>query len=234
MLSETDSSASPELVVITGCTRGLGRAMVDGFVAAGFKVAGCATNARAIGRLREEYPKPHCFCVADVADDASARAFAETVLSKTGTPDLFLNNAGVINANAPLWKVPAEAFSRVVDVNLKGVAAMIRHFASPMIARRRGVFVNFSSGWGRSTSPEVAPYCATKWAIEGLSAALAQELPPGMASVALNPGVIDTEMLRSCFGPAAAGYPDAVQWARKAVPFLAGLGPKDNGKALTV
>jgi len=236
MSSPSDSSAQdrPRIVVITGCTRGLGRALVDGFVSAGFTVAGCGTNAAIIGRMREEFPESHFFCVADVADEGSARAFAEAVLSETGTPDLFLNNAGVINAKAPLWEVPADEFSRVVDVNLKGVAAMIRHFAPAMIARSRGVFVNFSSGWGRSTSPHVAPYCATKWAIEGLSAALAQELPPGMASVALNPGVIDTEMLRSCFGSSADGYPGAAEWARKAVPFLAALGPKDNGKALTV
>ena len=81
------------------------------------------------------------------------------------------------------------------------------------------MIVNFSSGWGRSTSAEVAPYCATKWAIEGLSQALAQELPKGMACVALNPGIIDTEMLRSCFGESAASYPDAAEWAtpRRAV-----------------
>jgi NAD(P)-dependent dehydrogenase (short-subunit alcohol dehydrogenase family) len=102
-----------------------------------------------------------------------------------------------------------------------------------MIARGRGVVVNFSSGWGRSTSPEVAPYCATKWGIEGLTQALSQELPDGLAAVALNPGIIDTDMLRRTFGPAAADYPDPARWAVAAVPFLEGLGPRDNGKALT-
>ena len=77
---------------------------------------------------------------------------------------------------------------------------------SYVVARRRGVIVNFSSGWGRSTAPEVAPYCATKWAIEGLTQALAEELPAGMAAVPLNPGIINTEMLQSCFGAGAAGY----------------------------
>jgi NAD(P)-dependent dehydrogenase (short-subunit alcohol dehydrogenase family) len=102
------------------------------------------------------------------------------------------------------------------------------------VARKQGVIVNFSSGWGRSTSPEVAPYCASKWAIEGLTQALAQELPPGMAAVPLNPGIIDTDMLRSCFGEGAAGYPSPEEWAQVAVPFLLGLGSKDNGKPLTV
>jgi NAD(P)-dependent dehydrogenase (short-subunit alcohol dehydrogenase family) len=93
--------------------------------------------------------------------------------------------------------------------------------------------VNFSSGWGRSTAPEVAPYCATKWGVEGLTRALAQELPAGLAAVALNPGIIDTDMLRRTFGSSASAYPDPAIWAVKAVPFLEKLGPRDNGQALT-
>jgi NAD(P)-dependent dehydrogenase (short-subunit alcohol dehydrogenase family) len=96
------------------------------------------------------------------------------------------------------------------------------------------VIVNFSSGWGRATDAEVAPYCATKWAIEGLTQALAQELPSGMAAIPLNPGIINTEMLRSCFGGSASSYPSAAQWAKVAVPFLLSLGPADNGKPLSV
>jgi NAD(P)-dependent dehydrogenase (short-subunit alcohol dehydrogenase family) len=94
------------------------------------------------------------------------------------------------------------------------------------------VIVNFSSGWGRSTSAEVAPYCATKWAMEGLSQALAQELPQGMAAVALNPGIINTDMLQSCFGSSASHYPDPQKWAKLAVPFLLQLSGKDNGQPL--
>ena len=102
-----------------------------------------------------------------------------------------------------------------------------------MIKRKRGVIVNFSSGWGRSTDAEVAPYCATKWAIEGLTLAFAQELPSGMAAVALNPGIINTDMLQSCFGGSASGYLSPADWAKSAVPFLLKLGPGDNGKQLT-
>lgn len=80
----------------------------------------------------------------------------------------------------------------------------------------------------------MAPYCATKWAIEGLTRALTQELPKGMAAVPLNPGIIDTDMLRRCFGGDAGHYPTPERWAETAVPFLLGLGPKDNGKPLTV
>jgi NAD(P)-dependent dehydrogenase (short-subunit alcohol dehydrogenase family) len=103
-----------------------------------------------------------------------------------------------------------------------------------MIARGSGVIVNFSSGWGRSTSPEVAAYCTSKWAVEGLTSALAQELPRGLAAVALNPGIIATEMLRACWGAGAEAYPTAEKWIQNAGPFLEKLGPKDNGRQLTV
>jgi NAD(P)-dependent dehydrogenase (short-subunit alcohol dehydrogenase family) len=91
-----------------------------------------------------------------------------------------------------------------------------------------------SSGWGRGVSADVAPYCATKWAIEGLTKALAEELPKGMAAVPLNPGVIDTDMLRTCFSDGASSYPKAEEWAKKAGPFILGLGPKDNGRSASV
>ena len=177
---------------------------------------------------------PHDFKAVDVADDGQVKAWATGVLDRLGPPDLLLNNAALINGNAPLWEVPAEEFDRVVDVNIKGVANVIRAFVPAMIARESGVIVNFSSGWGRSTAPEVAPYCATKWAIEGLTRALAQELPTGMAAVPLNPGIIDTEMLQGTFGGRAEHFLGPEAWAEIAVPFLLTLGPKDNGRPLTV
>ena len=149
-------------------------------------------------------------------------------------PDLLLNNAALINRNAPLWKISAPEFSDVIDVNIKGVANVIRHFVPAMIAQGRGVIVNFSSGWGRSTDAEVAPYCATKWAIEGLTQSLAQELPPGLAAAALNPGIINTDMLRSCFAGDAANYPSPQAWAKTAAPFLLKINASDNGQQLTV
>ncbi|MGE4550486.1 MAG: SDR family oxidoreductase, partial [Opitutales bacterium] len=139
----------------------------------------------------------------------------------------------VINRNAPLTALSDEEVSKVLDVNVKGLASVMRHFLPAMEDRGQGVVVNFSSGWGRSTSPEVAPYCASKWAVEGLSQAVAQEVGDGVAVVALNPGIIDTDMLRSCFGDSAASYPNAEAWATRAIPFLEGLGASNNGQSLT-
>jgi NAD(P)-dependent dehydrogenase (short-subunit alcohol dehydrogenase family) len=220
-------------VVITGATRGLGRAMVDEFVRLGLTVSGCGRSAHEIERLRGVHGKPHSFHSVDVSSDDAVNSWAGACLSQHGPPDLVLNNAGVINQNARLWEVPADEFDAVLDVNVKGPANVIRHFAPAMIRRRRGVIVNFSSGWGRSVDAEVAPYCASKWAIEGLTLALAEELPSGMAAVSFNPGIINTGMLQSCFGSSAASYPSPRQWAKAAVPFLLQLGPADNGKQVT-
>jgi NAD(P)-dependent dehydrogenase (short-subunit alcohol dehydrogenase family) len=220
-------------IVITGVSRGLGRAMADDLIARGHRVAGCARDRKAIAGLADHYGPPHVWDVVDVTDWPAVQQWAERVLRDFGVPDLLLNNAALVNGNAPLWEVSAEEFSRVIDANIKGVFHVIRAFVPAMVERGSGVIVNFSSGWGRSTSPEVAPYCATKWAIEGLTRALAEELPLGMAAVPLNPGIINTEMLQSCFGAGAKSYPTPLEWAKKAVPFLLGLGPGDNGEPLT-
>ena len=220
-------------IVITGATRGLGLALTRFFAAQGHTVHGCGRDAAAIATLQKEFPRPHSFASLDISNDAAVADWAREVL-KNGPPDLLLNNAAIIAPNSPLWKLPASQVDPVIDINLKGTIHTIRHFLPAMIARGSGVVVNFSSGWGRSTSPEVATYCATKFAIEGLTAALAQELPPGLAAVALNPGVIHTDMLASCFGASASEYPTPEEWVKIAGPFLLKITPRDNGRPLTV
>ncbi|HYF36899.1 MAG TPA: SDR family oxidoreductase [Prosthecobacter sp.] len=223
---------SSKIVLITGCSRGLGRAMVAQFIAHGWTVAGCARDGSAIDELSSKHPQ-HFFRTCDVSSDTAVACFCGELIGKLGPPHLVLNNAAVINANAPLWEVAAADFDRVIDVNIKGPANVMRHVLPAMMRRGSGVIVNFSSGWGRSTDADVAPYCATKWAIEGLSQAAAQDTGGKVAIIPLNPGIIDTAMLRSCFGSGAGDYPSPEEWARAAVPFLAGLGHKENGRPLT-
>jgi NAD(P)-dependent dehydrogenase (short-subunit alcohol dehydrogenase family) len=221
-------------IVITGVTRGLGRALAEWYIANGHTVAGCGRTGPAIFDLRFTHPEPHSFDALDVTQPVKVSLWAERILGSMGAPDFLINNAGLINTPAPLWKVPVDEFGKVVSVNILGVANVIRAFVPAMVERGSGVIVNLSSGWGRSVAPEVAPYCATKWAIEGLTKALAEELPKGMAAIPLNPGVIDTDMLRQCFSGGAASYPKAEEWAKKAAPFILGLGAKDNGLSASV
>jgi NAD(P)-dependent dehydrogenase (short-subunit alcohol dehydrogenase family) len=226
--------ANPKTILITGVSRGLGRALTEEFIRLGHIVIGCGRSGKEIAQLQKQFPAPNDFAAVDVSADEQVAAWAKRVLQSHAAPDLLLNNAGIINRNAKLWEIGADEFSRVIDVNIKGVANVIRHFAPAMVARRAGVIVNFSSGWGRSTDAEVAPYCATKWAMEGLTQSLAQELPPGMAAVPLNPGIINTAMLHSSFGGSATNYPVPREWAKIAAPFLLKINAADNGRQLTV
>lgn len=221
-------------IVITGVSRGLGLAMAQEFISLGHTVIGCARSPASMAILQEQYGTNHHFSSVDVADNLAVKNWAAEILGKYPPPDLLINNAGVINQPAKLWEINEREFDKVIDVNVKGVANVIRHFLPEMISIKKGIIVNFSSGWGRSTSPEVAPYCASKWAIEGLTKALAQELPKGMAAIPVNPGIIHTDMLEICFGKDAKMYMPAVSWGRKAASFLLSLKPADNGASLTV
>jgi NAD(P)-dependent dehydrogenase (short-subunit alcohol dehydrogenase family) len=221
-------------IVITGVTRGLGRALAEEFIVQGHTVFGCGRGGEGIFDLRLTHAAPHDFSVVDVANDVKVGIWAADILGGHGAPDLLINNAALMNHPKPLWEEEDRTFTQLVDVNLRGVANVIRHFVPAMVAAGRGVIVNFSSGWGRSVSQGVAPYCMSKWGIEGLTKALAEDLPKGMAAVPLSPGIIDTDMLRIAWADGASTYPKPDAWAKKAVPFLLALGPKDNGKSLSV
>lgn len=217
---------------LTGCTNGLGRALVPELVDRGHVVAGCGRNEIEIQKLSDEFPD--CFFVAcDVSDEGSVEDFVNEASIRAGEPDFLINNAAIVNQPAPLWEISAEEFDQLTSININGVANLIRHVVPLMLSNKSGMIINFSSGWGRSTSPEVAPYCASKWAIEGLTQALSQELPDNIGTVALNPGVINTEMLQKCWGDEANDFPGAEQWAITAAPFILGLTPLDSGKPLT-
>lgn len=220
-------------IVLTGATRGLGASMLEGFAAQGCVVHGCGSNADGVARLAKSYPSPHSFTTVDVTKPDQVSRWAAEVL-KSGAPDLLVNNAAVIHSPGKLWDLPSSEWKRVFDVNVIGLVGVCRAFVPAMAARRKGVIVNFSSTWGRSTSPDVSLYCASKFAVEGLTKSLAQELPQGMAAVALNPGVIATDMLAQVFGAAAASYPSPSAWGKRAVPFILGLKASDNGSSANV
>lgn len=226
--------ATPRTILITGATRGIGRALTDRFVEQGHVVMGCGRNSEALSELRAAHPAPHDFRALDVSDAGAVQAWAADLAAAGQVPDLLINNAALMNELAPWWRVPAHELERMLAVNVGGVANLVRAFLPAMIAAGCGVVVNFSSGWGRSTSPEVGPYCATKYAVEGLSGSLAQELPTGLACVVLSPGVVDTDMLRRCQPDVAAVSDGPQAWARRNAECLLALGPEHNGSRLNL
>src|SRR5271170_7762545 len=128
--------ASQKIILITGVSRGLGRALTEEFIRLGHTVIGCGRSEKEIAQLQKQFPSPNDFSVVNVADDSQVAAWAKRVLQTRAAPDLLLNNAALINRNAPLWKISAQEFSDVIDVNIKGVASVIRHFVPTMIACR--------------------------------------------------------------------------------------------------
>lgn len=221
---------APIVIALTGCTRGLGRALARFFVEEGAIVAGCGRSEKEIAAMGKEFGEAHDFAVVDVTDDGAVKKWSKHVVKRFGAPNLLLNNAATIARNAPVWELKADEADAVLRVNVIGTMNVLRHFVPAMIERTEqdssapGVIVNFSSGWGRSTSPDVAVYCASKWAIEGLTQSLSQDLASTrVRAFAMNPGIIDTEMLRECFGESAGGYPGPEKWIRQAGPFLLSL-----------
>ena len=227
-------SINNQNIIITGVTKGLGMALAKQYIKQGHMVIGCGRNANVIGSMSDLYSKNTDFQVLDISNYKQVSSWAQDIINKYGSPDYLINNAGVINKNNYLWNISPDEFSSVIDINIKGVYNTIKEFVPGMIAKGKGTVVNLSSGWGRSTSPEVAPYCSSKWAIEGLSKSLAQELPDRITCVALNPGVIDTDMLRSCWKDQAAQYEDPENWAKRAAPFILNINNNDSGASLTV
>src|SRR5260221_3739230 len=89
------ASMAGKIIVLTGATRGLGRALTTRFAAGGHTVLGCGRSAEQVAELRRQFPAPHDFATVDVADDAAVQAWAERLLKQHGPPDLLINNAGI-------------------------------------------------------------------------------------------------------------------------------------------
>ena len=221
-------------ILITGVSKGLGRVLADTYMAEGHTVIGCGRDPEKILDLRFGCDDKHRFDIVDVAQANKVDVWFETVDASHGVPDLIINNAALMNTPANLWDVPTKAFHQLIDVNVKGVYNVIRAFVPAMVKRGTGVIINLSSGWGRGTSPGVGPYCASKFAIEGLSQAMAQELPDPMACIPLSPGVISTEMLATAWGEEAKQQPSPEEWVKRAAPFILNLGRAENGQSVSV
>jgi len=219
-------------IAITGVGQGLGRSLTHRFITLGHIVWGCDLNGGAIAQLQQQYPALHQFQTVDVTQPDRVNAWADAVL-RQGTPDLLINNAGHTPPMAPFWELPATEFDRTLAVNVQGVANVLRAFLPAMVAQQQGIIVTLSARWGRQGAAHAAAYCASKWAIEGLTQAIALELPAGMAAVTFSPGAVHTHALEVVYGAEkAATYPSPDDWAKQAAETLLAIAPEQNGQAL--
>jgi NAD(P)-dependent dehydrogenase (short-subunit alcohol dehydrogenase family) len=226
-------TAFRSVCVITGVTRGIGRALLTEFSLLGFKVFGCARTLQDIELLSREYPQ-HGFAAVDVSKNEEIRGWAEGVLSEAGPPGILLNNAAILTPKMPVWQVADEDFSAAMDTNVKGVVNTLRAFIPAMMGLPSGLIVNFSSRWGTKFQAGMVGYCASKWAVLALTRVLGEELKTSKLSVvALNPGVVGTQMLKeysASYGEPAMNSCSPSEWAKYAVPRILALGPSDSGK----
>lgn len=213
--------AEPRRVVITGVSEGLGLALARAFAARGATVAGCATDADRLRAVDAELGPPHLIRVASVTDEDAMARFAEEAC-RDGAPDLVIANAGVINPRQPAWELPVAQWRRVLEVNVVGVAITARAFLPAMVAAGSGLFVATSSGWGRSADWGLGPYCASKFAVEGLVDTLLHDLPEGVRAIALDPGGgINTRMLAECLPDEHEDYVSPERWGPGAAAYIA-------------
>ncbi|KAI3993015.1 hypothetical protein MKX01_009758 [Papaver californicum] len=217
-MNKAAAAASSKTILITGVSKGLGKALALEMAKRSHTIIGCSRSQDKLDSLQTELTSSstqtsspireikHHLMKADVRSDGSIAELAKLVMESKRLPDIIVNNAGTINKNNRIWEVPAEEFDAVIDTNIKGIANILRHFMPHMVEIKKGIIVNVSSSWGRSGAAQVAPYCASKWAIEGMTRSVAKEVPEGMTIVALSPGVVNTNMLASCFGISASAY----------------------------
>lgn len=234
-VKEIEQPMHKRIVVITGVTNGLGKALAEKFGQVGWKVAGCARSPEAIQMMQQKFGLDHMFSVVDISNKRAVEHWAKEVVTKLGSPDILINNAGIINERAPLWEISSEEFSKILDVNVLGTFHVLHAFIPSLIKSNKGIVINVSSSWGREAEENFSAYSASKFAVEGLTQSLAKELPGTITAVALDPGGgINTDMLKKSFGEEANEYPNPQNWAEIAVPYILSLDHKDNGQALTL
>lgn len=188
-------------VLITGASRGIGRATAEAFAEAGCQTIGIVCDRDTEGLARTEAAvkavAPESVCipyVGDVADEAFVAATMAAFVRDAGSIDVLVNNAG-ISVTGLLQDLTLAEWNRLVAVNLTSVFLTSKAAISPMLRAKRGEIINVSSMWGRvGASCEVA-YSATKGGVIAFTQALSKELAPsGIAVNCVAPGVIDTDM----------------------------------------
>lgn len=202
------------VTVVTGANSGIGRATAIHLAGVGHTVYGTVRSLDKAAKLQAMAADAGVevkLVELDVADDASVAAGFERILAETsGVVDVLVNNAGV-GGNAVAEECPSELYLDVFNVNVVGAARCAKAVLPGMRERRSGAIVNISSIAGRIAALAQSPYVASKWAVEGLSEGMAQELAPfGIRVIVIEPGVTKSAIFaKNVDAPNQSGAYDA-------------------------
>ena len=189
-------SEDRKIALVTGASRGIGKAIAARLAADGLFVVGTATSAEGAAAVADELATGGAGVVLRLEDESVVGEAVADIQSRYGAPLVLVNNAGVTRDNLLLRMSPAQ-WSEVVDANLTGIFRLTKPLLRGMMRARWGRIVNLSSVVGRMGNAGQANYAATKAGIEGFTRSLAQELGSrGITVNAVAPGFIDTDMTR--------------------------------------
>jgi NAD(P)-dependent dehydrogenase (short-subunit alcohol dehydrogenase family) len=182
------------VAVITGASRGLGRAMAVELGAAGAKLALVGRDQAKLDETAAEAGPEAVVYIADVTDEAQVRALEAQVKERFGHVDILINNAGM-NIRKPMVEYTLDEWNTVLDTNLTSVFLVSRSFIPMMRGRGFGRIINLASMMSHVSLPGRTAYSASKAAMLGVTRALAQELADeGITVVAISPGPFATEI----------------------------------------
>ncbi len=186
------------VAIITGATRGIGRACARAFSAAGYNATLFGRNISLLNEAIEELKMQGRDVLAtagDVRNPRDVRGSVERTVETFGRIDVLVNNAGVGYGLIPLIDFPDDKWHETIDTNLTGVYYFTKAVIPVMKAQGSGVIVNVSSGAGRHGIGGLAAYCTSKFGVIGLTESVAEEVGEyGIKVIALCPGGVDTEM----------------------------------------
>jgi NAD(P)-dependent dehydrogenase (short-subunit alcohol dehydrogenase family) len=186
------------VAVVTGANSGIGRQVAVDLAGKGWDVYGTMRSLEKGDKLEAMAAAAGVSVtpiICEVTDDDSVTSAMASIIEQAGRIDVLVNNAGVAG-NGVLEEVPIDTYKQVMDVNLYGVVRCVQAVLPQMREQGSGVIVNISSIVGRFAALGQSPYVVSKWALEGLSEGLAQEVAPfGIRVVIIEPGIVKTAIL---------------------------------------
>ncbi len=186
-------------IIVTGSSRGIGKYIAKRLGREGANIIVTARTKREIDRTCREINDAGgkaIFIRGDVTKEKDVKNVISKTLKKFGKVDVLVNNAGV-GLKKYLWETKVKEFEEVMDVNVKGVFLYMKHLI-PVMEEHGGLIINISSGAGKTGIPNLSVYCASKFAVIGLTEAAAGEVE-NVKIIALCPGSVDTGMFKRMF-----------------------------------